>query len=57
MSSRLPDVWGNDANEWNPMRFVDASEEKQVKVGILANLLVSSHPRYSLLLTSTGFLE
>ncbi|THG97108.1 hypothetical protein EW026_g4830 [Hermanssonia centrifuga] len=40
--NRLPDVWGNDANEWNPMRFVDASEEKQVKVGILANLMTFS---------------
>ena len=36
--ARLPSVWGEDANEWNPSRFLDAINDKQVSVGVYANL-------------------
>lgn len=35
---RLTSIWGKDAHEWNPMRFIGSSAEKQVKVGMYANL-------------------
>lgn len=36
--NRLPSVWGSDAEEWNPGRFLDVSQEKQTFVGVYANL-------------------
>jgi hypothetical protein len=36
--SRLPQVWGEDANEWNPDRFLDAEIAKQTSVGVYGNL-------------------
>ncbi len=36
--NRLPSVWGSDADEWNPRRFLDMSKEKQTSVGVYANL-------------------
>ncbi|KAH9968439.1 cytochrome P450 [Lactifluus volemus] len=36
---RLPQVWGEDANEWNPDRFLDAEIAKQTSVGVYGNLL------------------
>ena len=35
---RLPSVWGDDAEVWNPDRFFRIDAEKQVKVGVYANL-------------------
>ncbi|KAI0269015.1 cytochrome P450 [Russula aff. rugulosa BPL654] len=36
---RLPKVWGEDAGEWNPERFRHVDKEKQIAVGLYANLL------------------
>jgi hypothetical protein len=33
----LPEVWGADADDWNPERFLD-SDRKQTSVGVFANL-------------------
>ncbi|KAI0701147.1 cytochrome P450 [Cerioporus squamosus] len=37
--NKLPHVWGDDADEWNPERFFRLDSEKQVKVGVYANLM------------------
>ncbi|KAM5530700.1 hypothetical protein V8D89_015624 [Ganoderma adspersum] len=37
--NRLPQVWGDDAEEWNPDRFLDIDPTKQVRVGVFANLM------------------
>ena len=36
--SRLPEVWGEDAAEWNPDRFLNPEIPKQTSVGIYSNL-------------------
>jgi hypothetical protein len=38
MGIRLPEVWGEDAGEWNPGRFRHVDKEKQISVGLYANL-------------------
>jgi hypothetical protein len=35
---RLPEVWGEDADQWNPHRFDHVDQKKQVSVGLYANL-------------------
>ena len=35
---RVPEVWGEDAGEWNPKRFLHIDKEKQISVGLYANL-------------------
>ncbi|KAI0719202.1 cytochrome P450 [Fomitopsis betulina] len=37
--NRLREVWGDDADIWNPSRFLSNSREKQTSVGVFANLL------------------
>ncbi|KAK0438180.1 cytochrome P450 [Desarmillaria tabescens] len=37
--NRLPSVWGEDADEWNPRRFLDGRDVKQTSLGVYANLL------------------
>ncbi|KAL0954104.1 hypothetical protein HGRIS_005250 [Hohenbuehelia grisea] len=38
--NRLPSVWGEDADKWNPKRFLDDSmKDKQTSLGVLANLM------------------
>ncbi|KAK0455342.1 cytochrome P450 [Desarmillaria tabescens] len=41
-ATRLPSVWGDDAEEWNPSRFLDNRDTKQLSVGVYANLLTFS---------------
>ncbi|KAK0431729.1 cytochrome P450 [Armillaria borealis] len=36
--NRLPSVWGDDAEEWNPSRFLDGRDGKQISLGVYANL-------------------
>ncbi|KAK0186133.1 cytochrome P450 [Armillaria mellea] len=40
--NRLPSVWGNDAEEWNPSRFLDGRDAKQISLGVYSNLLTFS---------------
>ncbi|KAK0493384.1 cytochrome P450 [Armillaria luteobubalina] len=40
--NRLPLVWGDDADEWNPNRFLDGRDIKQTSLGVYANLLTFS---------------
>nr|BAL05188.1 cytochrome P450 [Phanerodontia chrysosporium] len=40
--NRLAHVWGEDAHDWNPMRFLQGDTEKQTKVGMLSNLITFS---------------
>ncbi|KAK0473875.1 cytochrome P450 [Armillaria novae-zelandiae] len=40
--NRLPSVWGDDAEEWNPNRFLDGRDGKQISLGVYANLLTFS---------------
>jgi len=38
--NRLPEVWGNDAEEWNLQRFLDPDlKERQTTLGVYSNLL------------------
>ena len=39
---RLPDIWGEDADIWNPDRFSRAEMVKQTtNIGVFANLSVA----------------
>ncbi|EPS95008.1 hypothetical protein FOMPIDRAFT_1033095 [Fomitopsis schrenkii] len=37
--NRLREVWGDDADIWNPSRFLSGGGETQTSVGVFANLL------------------
>jgi hypothetical protein len=34
----LPEIFGEDADLWNPERFLDFKEDPQTKVGLIGNL-------------------
>ncbi len=36
--ARLPEVWGADADKWNPERFLNIDKSKQTSVGVSENL-------------------
>ena len=45
-ANRLPNVWGEDANEWNPDRFLDRQRdfrETSSNIGVFGNLYVQVH--------------
>ncbi|KAI0263458.1 cytochrome P450 [Gloeopeniophorella convolvens] len=37
--NRFPEVWGQDAAEWNPERFLNLDKTKQTSLGMYANLM------------------
>ncbi|KAJ6524400.1 cytochrome P450 [Mycena vulgaris] len=37
--NRLPGVWGDDAEEWNPERFLNIDKARQTSLGVYANLM------------------
>lgn len=37
--NRLPSVWGNDADKWNPERFLHPTGIKETNLGMYANLV------------------
>ncbi|KAI0253566.1 cytochrome P450 [Lactifluus subvellereus] len=37
--NRLPEVWGPDADDWNPERFLNLDKSKQTSIGVFANLM------------------
>ncbi|GJE98388.1 cytochrome P450 [Phanerochaete sordida] len=37
--NRLPEVWGQDAHVWNPMRFIEGKADPQIRVGMFGNLM------------------
>ncbi|KAK0438188.1 cytochrome P450 [Desarmillaria tabescens] len=37
--NRLSSVWGHDADVWNPDRFLNPSQSKQMSLGVYANLM------------------
>ncbi|KAN0138914.1 cytochrome P450 [Lactarius tabidus] len=39
---RLPEVWGEDADQWNPHRFDHVDQKKQIFVGLYANLVYTA---------------
>lgn len=38
MNQRLPQVWGEDADEWNPGRFLNTESVSQMSIGVYGNL-------------------
>ncbi|OCH91778.1 cytochrome P450 [Obba rivulosa] len=40
--NRVPAVWGEDADTWNPKRFLDSDVTRNTNVGLYANLLTFS---------------
>ncbi|KIP03775.1 hypothetical protein PHLGIDRAFT_129943 [Phlebiopsis gigantea 11061_1 CR5-6] len=40
--NRLPNVWGEDAQVWNPMRFIDNKVDTEIRLGMFGNLMTFS---------------
>ncbi|KAI0263457.1 cytochrome P450 [Gloeopeniophorella convolvens] len=37
--NRLPSIWGDDADEWRPERFLDAENQTRTSLGVYGNLM------------------
>ncbi|TFY76330.1 hypothetical protein EWM64_g7683 [Hericium alpestre] len=37
--NRLPEIWGEDADRWNPERFMHLDKKKQIPLGVYSNLM------------------
>ncbi|TFY79536.1 hypothetical protein EWM64_g4475 [Hericium alpestre] len=37
--NRLPEIWGEDADRWNPERFMHMDKKKQIPLGVYSNLM------------------
>lgn len=37
--NRLKSVWGDDANDWNPMRFIETGVDQSIRIGMFGNLM------------------
>lgn len=34
----IPELWGEDADVWDPTRFLNGEDDKEVKIGVYANV-------------------
>lgn len=40
--NRIPELWGEDADVWDPTRFLNGEDDKEVKIGVYANVMTFS---------------
>ncbi|PBK68293.1 cytochrome P450 [Armillaria solidipes] len=55
--NRLPSIWGDNLDEWQPERFLKADEKDKISVGLHANLLNFSDGVYGCIGWKYGLLQ
>ncbi|KAK0219362.1 cytochrome P450 [Armillaria nabsnona] len=55
--NRLPTIWGDNPDEWQPERFLKAEEKDRISVGLHANLLNFSDGVYGCIGWKYGLLQ
>lgn len=55
--NRLPSVWGDNPDEWQPERFLRPEEKDRISVGLHANLLNFSDGVYGCIGWKYGLLQ